>query len=680
VTTSRARLEQQTPFEPTTNAPPMTDQELYARLHETLHPLSDRQAACLTTIAGEPPQSVLRALQAGVLDGIRQLLIDNGASAEVHSWALLVDTAVAAGYLDWLDGPEHVRKRAALAFVADRDRPLAWTALGDAYEAVMPGDLRHRLGEHYTPRMLVERAGSVVTDSCATVLDPACGDGRFLGYLLTRGHDPARLVGMDVNPLAVVLARTSLWITAGRPADPPPVRLNWGDYLLSGSTGPLPCWPTRTEIDLRPGFIVGNPPWVLWRNLGDAYRAAVGAAFANTKLNQASGWAAKVAAGQTDLAHLFVHEALERLAAGGQFGLVLPRSAFKGPIGASVIRVGRLESGRRYGYTHIVDYRQDAFPEVRTEAVVAYATTDITQVYPVPWETANAGLETILTGVSPSDPDDVTSPWSDTENRQTLALAEGQTRWQVRARGGVNTGGGNGIFHVNARASDTDGVLTVTNRPARGLPARTVTGKAERAMVRPMLSGKNVQAWQAIATASIVFPHDPEDLRKPLPEADLAARAPLTMAFLNEFRQELSHRKELARWGGEFYSLFRVGPYTSGSWRVVWPSSSAGRFRAAVLRANDETVPDQKVVIVAFDEAEPAYYLCGLLNSTLLRETIAGSSGLDASPSLTGRLVLPAWKSADEVQQRVVAFAKAACSGERVVQADLDELVAQLYV
>jgi len=108
-----------------------------------------------------------------------------------------------------------------------------WTRdlLQKLYELIVPKKLRHALGEYYTPDWL---AGYLVDKSGydgapgMRFLDPACGSGTFLVQALDRAKrkaealstDPkkagkamlADIVGFDLNPLAVLAARTNYLI------------------------------------------------------------------------------------------------------------------------------------------------------------------------------------------------------------------------------------------------------------------------------------------------------------------------------------------------------------------------------------------------------------------------------------------------------------------------------------
>ena len=105
------------------------------------------------------------------------------------------------------------------------------------YHTLMPRDLRHDLGEYYTPDWLAQRvldmleAGRFEGDPNKKLLDPACGSGTFLvlaiqrikSYCQRQGfHERDTLkaildnvVGIDLNPLAVIAARTNYLLALG---------------------------------------------------------------------------------------------------------------------------------------------------------------------------------------------------------------------------------------------------------------------------------------------------------------------------------------------------------------------------------------------------------------------------------------------------------------------------------
>jgi methylase of polypeptide subunit release factors len=102
------------------------------------------------------------------------------------------------------------------------------------YQYLVPKELRHDLGEYYTPDWLAE----LILDEVGyhgqlgqRILDPACGSGTFLVLAIQRARayadenllDPGptinqilrNIVGFDLNPLAVIAARTNYLLALG---------------------------------------------------------------------------------------------------------------------------------------------------------------------------------------------------------------------------------------------------------------------------------------------------------------------------------------------------------------------------------------------------------------------------------------------------------------------------------
>jgi hypothetical protein len=649
----------------------------WTAIQEIVFPLGPRQVRHLRVLHPQlQPRSVFAALHAGVIHAILARAQADGATADVLAWIGLKDQPDAAQYLAQLPDGNGIADQTSRD-ILDRwgDQPI-----GDVYCAALPADLRHRLGEYYTPAPLINKILRGL--SGGVVADPACGDGRFLvGALESRSED--EVWGCDLNPLAVAMSRYEAWRALERPSNVPRVRIQWCDFLLNGRAVPTANWPPPTSCwDLKADHFVGNPPWVLWRNLSDGYRRAVAKVFGYTALHQAKGWGARVSAGQTDLAHLFVHESLERVRRCGSVSYVLPRSVFKSPVGPAVVRSGKTIQGRHYAYTKVRECsRAIAFDGVRLEAVIARAQADRIQQYPVEWIVLgeDAALsEGPSKWVAPASPDDEKSGW--VEEGEGASLADDQARAQLVARGGINTGGGNGVFHVDILGrDDARAIVLVRNRPVRGFPDRVVEAEVEDFVVRPLLKGSDVLAWHAEPSTSIVIPHDPYDLRKPMTVAKLRETAPHTLRYLELFHRELAGRKELARWGGLWYSLFRIGPYTTASWRVVWPTSAGGRMRAAVLSPDDSTVPDQKVVLVPFEEPLPAHFLCSLLNSDVIRRAVRSGSGLDTSPNLTSRLPFPQWNPQNELHSEIAYLSVHAHTDSGIDEERLNVLASRIY-
>lgn len=131
----------------------------------------------------------------------------------------------------------------------------------ELYEAVIPRDVRRKIGEYYTPMWLVEYIVKRIVKPEDIVLDPFCGSGSFLVasfyHKVQHGREPEKamkeVMGFDINPIAVAVARANLVIAFSKyTKNIPYPRVFLGDYAtgepydlpelkrLSGITKMLP--------------------------------------------------------------------------------------------------------------------------------------------------------------------------------------------------------------------------------------------------------------------------------------------------------------------------------------------------------------------------------------------------------------------------------------------------------
>lgn len=141
-------------------------------------------------------------------------------------WSPGVSAAVTKVILELADFEQSVLVPAKTHLVSDLFR--------DLYEAAVPPQVRRSLGEFYTPPWLadhtVERALSASSSEDWgdgwRLLDPCCGSGTFLTVGLQRIFDSSshgeqldaadlvhRVVGVDLNPLAVLMARVNYFVS-----------------------------------------------------------------------------------------------------------------------------------------------------------------------------------------------------------------------------------------------------------------------------------------------------------------------------------------------------------------------------------------------------------------------------------------------------------------------------------
>ncbi|MEM8972958.1 MAG: N-6 DNA methylase [Pseudomonadota bacterium] len=140
-------------------------------------------------------------------------------------------------FFDWVveveEGPAFTRT------LSKRLSRFDWSAVEQdvlkvLYESIIGADTRKRLGEYYTPDWLAYAVVTeVVVDPLSErVLDPACGSGTFLFHAIRRYMQSAdalntpvgeqiegvtrQVLGMDLHPVAVTLARVTYLLAIGR--------------------------------------------------------------------------------------------------------------------------------------------------------------------------------------------------------------------------------------------------------------------------------------------------------------------------------------------------------------------------------------------------------------------------------------------------------------------------------
>ncbi|MBI4722683.1 MAG: N-6 DNA methylase [Candidatus Stahlbacteria bacterium] len=146
------------------------------------------------------------------------------------------------------------------------DPSAARDLLKKLYQYLVPQEVRHRLGEYYTPDWLAELILNEVDYDGNTLkrfLDPACGSGTFVVLAIQRANEygvkeklppleiakriVANIWGFDLNPLAVIAARTNYLFALGNLANELPnieIPIYLADSVL---------WPEmKGQMSIRP--------------------------------------------------------------------------------------------------------------------------------------------------------------------------------------------------------------------------------------------------------------------------------------------------------------------------------------------------------------------------------------------------------------------------------------------
>ena len=163
-----------------------------------------------------------------------------------------------------------------------------------------------------------------------------------------------------------------------------------------------------------------------------------------------------------------------------------------------------------------------------------------------------------------------------------------------------------------------------------------------------------------------------------MPWTQLQRETPKTAAYLSAFRETLDQRRGFAGWERsiqreEFHAVLRVGKYTFQPWKVVWRYIGS-EFVCAVISSADDPflgrkllIPNEKVMYIAADSPEEAYYLCGVLSSASVARCVKGyMNPTSISAHVLGRLRIPRFDLGNPIHRELAEACRGGHSSEDV--------------
>jgi hypothetical protein len=626
---------------------------------------------------------------------------------------------------------------------------------------LFPKKVRLQLGEFYTPCWLVEHILAELdypATETSRLLDPTCGSGVFLAAAarrliprllpsenvrkdLRRTYDTnafrnvmcsqdlvqqivcrvlgGQIVGVDANRLAVIAARANLLLATIQTLrgicptvrvrlrdvlkNPPPIC--WADFLSSLSTGcpPKDVLESSHENTLNPlfrqdfQFLVGNPPWLLWDNLGEAARQRLIPLCQELGLFDLSGREARHGGAKRDFGVAMVWAATRMLECGGKLGVVLPASLLRGGKAGRSFRQFTVPPKIPLRVLQVEDLCEvSVFPGTIRRTVLFFAEKGCPTAFPVPyyvWQKRDSTERWNGDGdlpfyrkrllAQPSHTGDATSSWSITTENRTAIWSRIRKPSAYTAYLGANTAGANGIFWLQIIGYE-QGLPIVRNCPQLGrrtLPS--YEGPIEGDLLYPLLRWKDVGQSQA-ASQAILLVQDPST-RKAIPEEVLKSRYPLTYSYLCQFREFLKERSACRKLqqNAAWYSQYNVGLYTLATDKVVWRRMD-WRFRAVLVGSQPlgtiglkPLIPQETCCFIPVNTREEGQYLLAILNSRLVRtmihsSSLPGSRGF-ASPRILQPLGIPRYDECLSLHRRLaeigrMAFSEDCLPGDRRTQ------------
>ncbi len=525
------------------------------------------------------------------------------------------------------------------------------------YQDSIPRSVRHYLGEYYTPDWLAGHIHDRVIVGKRknyTVIDPSCGSGIFLLTAIDRMKKMpdvesllSRFRGYDINPLAVLSARTNLGVYLAR-------KYSSFDSL----SFPIQMANSLTEDSIAPAdFILGNPPWIFWNTLPSPYRESLldpmrGYGLIAEKQSSMK----RLGSSGKDVSMLFFYKAIDKfLKPSGKLGFVITQSVFQSTA-ADEFRKFTLPDGAGIKIDLVEDWRsENPFRlKTRNKTAVVYASKGQETTYPVCYEKMsliNGNVSGEKNFAHPSNLKKSESFWVITRSKKTITGITGQAPYQPRL--GIETKL-ESVFRVTPSQGTSENTVSVVNDRRRArihVPEHTALIEPDR--IFPYVSGASLYRWGYTPAGYYIVPHTAETGINAIDSSKMTSRYPLTLKYFNRFKEELLNRSLHRRWGKRqpFYSMYGIGPYTFTSYRVAWKRTTRD-FAAAVLTTysspflgEKQILANGKVMIIPFEDKLEAHFVCAVLNAPRYRERINNSITSEAHRDIIN--VIP-WRRYDK--------------------------------
>ncbi|MEM4053686.1 MAG: N-6 DNA methylase [Ignisphaera sp.] len=416
-------------------------------------------------------------------------------------------------------------------------------------------------------------------------------------------------------------------------------------------------------------YVVGNPPWVNWENLPEEYREKSKELWSDYRLMEMRGKGlGKV---KRDLAMLFLARCFDLyLKPGGKHAFLMPFTVFKTQAGAGFRRFITTKTKIHVIHDMVATHPFEEATNMTSAIVIEKVCDDLKKcsdsaklveenrmIRHIIWFSEKAvptdmPLEEVLKTVNmyqavmtPIVEKDPSSPWMQVTEKVLPYIRKLVGESQYKAYEGVNSAL-NQVYFVEIKDRLPNGKLVITNPPEPGQKKKVkqVEAVVEPDHIYPLIRGRDVKRWYMDYKGRyIIVPHDPK-FGRPLQEQVVKIMYPHTYQYFSAFKDKLVNRSIHKLWGkgNPFYTVYDIGSYTFTPYKVVWKeiagaiTGKAVSFGCAVVGSmpiklpNGEvvsklkpTVPDHKVILLGFDKPDEAYYVCGVLNSSVARAIIA---------------------------------------------------------
>ena len=192
-----------------------------------------------------------------------------------------------------------------------------------------------------------------------------------------------------------------------------------------------------------------------------------------------------------------------------------------------------------------------------------------------------------------------------------------------------------------------------------------------------------------------IIPYDKNNTKRPISEKKFNKDCPELFTYLADNKHLIDQQSDKSKTmhrGKEFYALSKIGKYTFAPYIVAARDNT--KFCAAVIKPT-KTAWDKKKATIgvkhtilislhkdeSFITKDEAYYVCGILNSSIVIDYIQKTFKSTGYSLNNSNLYLPRYNPSDDKHKRIVKLSKKASGKVKPsVIAQIQDIITTIYV
>ena len=449
-------------------------------------------------------------------------------------------------------------------------------------------------------------------------------------------------------------------------------------------------------------YVVGNPPWIAWKSMSKSYREGTLEIWKSYGIFEKNAYDKKTTHDDFGMAVTYV-VVDKYLKNNGSMVFLLPASFLKSTKGGEGFRkfsITRFGQNVPFAVSMVDDFSNVKLFTIPTIAIKITKGTEMK--YPMhtyrvwkqvgrkssldshaKWADVEKKLTSHVLSAQPVDGNDKQSSWLTLEDMDfaNKVLDSSKKRF-YSGRKGIEPAGAKGVYLLKKPIKSRDGLLLIENcierqRRKDFIKKGIHKEKVEETYVYPMLGGRNIAKWQVKSNEYMLVPHTAA-YKYGVPVKELEKNAPKTSEWLFYYHDELlASRKQNGKFFNAntqpYYRLDNVGEYTYAPYKVLWKEQT-GSMSAVVVGSYLESVPDadenlfsedktivvdSKVLMLGLENAEEAYYVCGIINAEDIVKVIDGYAiSTNRGVDVLKYLAIPEFDSHNQIHMEIVKYSK----------------------